>query len=101
MIVGLHPDANLEVVEDAFAKRKKREKEMGKSETVDFKTVDPQGSPVPTLEPQVCFIANHGELLPKVWSILLQIHENKFQDVISGYVLVYISIACAFLLMNF
>ena len=54
VIVGLHPDANLEVVEDAFAKKKKWErKEMEKSEFVDFKKLQQQGPPVPTLEPQV------------------------------------------------
>lgn len=52
MIVGLHPDANLEAVEHAFARRKKWEKE--KPASLDYKMLQQQRPPEPTLEPQVC-----------------------------------------------
>lgn len=54
IIVGLHPDANLEVVEDAFAKRKRWELQVGKSELLDK-----QGKTISTLEPQVGCFTNH------------------------------------------
>lgn len=48
IIAGLHPDANLEVVEDAFVKNKKWQSEMPSS--------------VPTLEPQVdCLIESFSQ----------------------------------------
>lgn len=54
IIAGLHSNANLDVVEDAFAKRKKWESDMAEYE-VDLK--DQSGPSVPTLEPQVdCLI---------------------------------------------
>ncbi|KAG2719371.1 hypothetical protein I3760_03G263500 [Carya illinoinensis] len=55
IIVGLHPDANLEVVEDAFAKKKKWKSELAKSEILDFKMLQHQEPSIPTLEPQVLF----------------------------------------------
>ncbi|KAF5459436.1 hypothetical protein F2P56_023381 [Juglans regia] len=55
IIAGLHPDANLEVVEDAFVKNKKWESEMANSELLDFKMLHPRASSVPMLEPQVLF----------------------------------------------
>ena len=54
IIVGLHPDANLEVVEDAFAKRKRWELQVAQSELLDK-----QGKTIPTLEPQVGSFSNH------------------------------------------
>jgi hypothetical protein len=54
VIVGLHPDANLEVVEHAFAKRKKWEREKKTSECLDYRMVQQPKPPEPTLEPQVC-----------------------------------------------
>lgn len=54
MIVGLHPDANLEVVEHAFAKRKKWEKDKENSELLDYRMNQQQRPQEPTLEPQVC-----------------------------------------------
>lgn len=56
IIAGLHPDANLEVVEDAFVKNKKWESEMANSELLDFKMLHPRASSVPTLEPQVDYL---------------------------------------------
>lgn len=53
IVAGLHPDANLEVVEDAFVKRKKWELEMAKSEIIDLKMLQYQGPSLSTLEPQV------------------------------------------------
>ncbi|KAF7818482.1 DENN domain-containing protein 5B [Senna tora] len=62
VIVGLHPDANLEAVEDAFANRKKWEKEE-KYESEDFQMPQQQGSPVPMLEPQILFKFPPGKKL--------------------------------------
>ncbi|KAK7284179.1 hypothetical protein RJT34_18920 [Clitoria ternatea] len=55
MIVGLHPDANLEVVEHAFAKRKIWEKQKEKSEFPDNKMQQQERPPEPILEPQILF----------------------------------------------
>ncbi|KAK2363939.1 DENN (AEX-3) domain-containing protein [Trifolium repens] len=55
VIVGLHPDANLEVVEHAFAKRKKWEREKKTSECLDYRMVQQPKPPEPTLEPQILF----------------------------------------------
>ncbi|KAJ7977156.1 DENN domain-containing protein [Quillaja saponaria] len=63
VVVGLHPDSNLEVVEDAFAKRKKWETEMAKSEIIDFKMLQQQGPSVPALEPQILFKYPPGKRL--------------------------------------
>lgn len=53
IVAGLHPDANLEIVEDAFARRKKWEMEMEKSEITDFRKLQHRGPSHPALEPQV------------------------------------------------
>uniref|UniRef100_A0A7N0TPX6 UDENN domain-containing protein n=1 Tax=Kalanchoe fedtschenkoi TaxID=63787 RepID=A0A7N0TPX6_KALFE len=63
IITGLHSDANLEVVEEAFVKRKKWESEMMRSEVVDFKTLQNSGPTVPTLEPQILFRYPPGKKL--------------------------------------
>ncbi|XP_004493840.2 uncharacterized protein [Cicer arietinum] len=55
VIVGLHPDANLEVVEHAFAKRKKWEKDKENSELLDYRMNQQQRPQEPTLEPQILF----------------------------------------------
>ena len=52
-IVGLHSHANLEAIEDAFAKRKTWESEIARSEILDLRKIQSQ-VPVPCLEPQVC-----------------------------------------------
>ncbi|ESW34620.1 hypothetical protein PHAVU_001G167000 [Phaseolus vulgaris] len=55
MIVGLHPDSNLEAVEHSFARKKKWEKEKGKPEFRDCRKPEQQKLPEPTLEPQLLF----------------------------------------------
>ncbi|XP_054822378.1 uncharacterized protein LOC129320774 isoform X3 [Prosopis cineraria] len=62
VIVGLHPDANLEAVEVAFANRKKWEKE-DKYAASEFKKMQQQESPVPMLEPQILFKYPPGKKL--------------------------------------
>ncbi|KAL6002164.1 hypothetical protein ACLOJK_037612 [Asimina triloba] len=54
-IVGLHSYANLEAIEDAFAKRKVWETEVAKSEILDLRKLQYRGPQLPTLEPQVLF----------------------------------------------
>ncbi|KAK3193332.1 hypothetical protein Dsin_024642 [Dipteronia sinensis] len=63
IVAGLHPDANLESVEDAFARRKKWESEMTKSKVLDVRMLQHQGPPVPTLEPQILFKYPPGKRL--------------------------------------
>ncbi|KAH7836510.1 hypothetical protein Vadar_002237 [Vaccinium darrowii] len=60
IIVGIHPDANLEIVEDAFAKRKKWEVQMEKYEMIDVKLLLPSFS---TMEPQILFKYPPGKRL--------------------------------------
>ncbi|XP_047147114.1 uncharacterized protein LOC124819606 [Vigna umbellata] len=55
VIVGLHPDANLEAVEYSFARRKKWEKDKGKPEFRDCRKSQQQKVTEPTLEPQLLF----------------------------------------------
>ncbi|KAK4761765.1 hypothetical protein SAY87_029649 [Trapa incisa] len=55
IIAGLHSDTNLEVVEDSFARRKRWEYEMSKSELLDFKPIPYRGPAPPVLEPQILF----------------------------------------------
>lgn len=50
--MGLRPDANLEAVEDALAKRKKLEQEMASTEMLDFGNRLRRPT-FPALEPQV------------------------------------------------
>lgn len=54
-IVGLHSYANVEAIEDAFAKRKKWESAVANSEILDLRKLQYHGC-MPTLEPQVCWI---------------------------------------------
>nr|XP_033509707.1 uncharacterized protein LOC104087611 isoform X3 [Nicotiana tomentosiformis] len=63
VIVGLHPDANLEDVEDAFARRKKWEVQLETSDMVDFRMLSNCGPSVPSLEPQVLFKYPPGKKL--------------------------------------
>ncbi|KAL5562026.1 hypothetical protein UlMin_031773 [Ulmus minor] len=63
IVVGLHPDTNLESVEESFAKRKKWEMEMAKSDIIDYKMLQQRGPSVPTLEPQVLFKYPPGKRL--------------------------------------
>ncbi|GMI66408.1 hypothetical protein like AT2G20320 [Hibiscus trionum] len=63
IIVGIHPDANLGVMEEDFAKRKEWEMEMKKSGIIDLKLIQHRGPPVPTFEPQILFKYPPGKRL--------------------------------------
>ncbi|KAJ0967349.1 hypothetical protein J5N97_024266 [Dioscorea zingiberensis] len=54
LIVGLHSCANVEVIEDAFARRKNWESEAANSEIFDLRKIQYHGHP-PALEPQILF----------------------------------------------
>lgn len=80
IVAGLQPETNLESVEIAFAKRKKWETEMAKSEIIDFKMLHQRRPSVPTLDPQVrCKIT----LVSKQISLLCNF---KFIHVFIGFV---------------
>ncbi|KAJ3682440.1 hypothetical protein LUZ60_015013 [Juncus effusus] len=53
-IVGLHSCANVEPIEDAFAKKKAWESNVAKSEILDLRNIHYHGA-MPTLEPQILF----------------------------------------------
>ncbi|KAG0458658.1 hypothetical protein HPP92_021786 [Vanilla planifolia] len=53
-IVGLHSHTNVEVIEDAFAKKKTWESEAAKSDMLDLRKLRYNGQ-TPALEPQVLF----------------------------------------------
>ncbi|XP_010540930.1 PREDICTED: uncharacterized protein LOC104814537 isoform X2 [Tarenaya hassleriana] len=55
IIVGLHPETNLEAVEEAFRKRKKWEMEMLRYEVADYNILRHRGPQLPILEPQILF----------------------------------------------
>ncbi|KAL3828102.1 hypothetical protein ACJIZ3_016904 [Penstemon smallii] len=63
IIVGLRPDVNLEIVEDAFIRRKKWEQEMARNEMYDSNTRQYRRPTLPTLEPQVLFKYPPGQKL--------------------------------------
>ncbi|XP_057964070.1 uncharacterized protein LOC131155149 [Malania oleifera] len=63
IVAGLHSDVNLEVVEDAFAKRKKWELEMTKSGSKNLSMLENRGPSLPTLEPQILFKYPPGKKL--------------------------------------
>ena len=58
IVAGPHPDANLEKVEDAFAREKKWKSGMEKSDLLDFKSIHRRAPSFPTLEPQVSHTSN-------------------------------------------
>ncbi|XP_022991951.1 uncharacterized protein LOC111488447 isoform X1 [Cucurbita maxima] len=64
IIVGLHPDTNLETVEDAFAERKKWELQKKNTEMIENKMLEHRGPSVPLLEPQILFKYPPGKRLP-------------------------------------
>ncbi|XP_044492088.1 uncharacterized protein LOC123215881 isoform X2 [Mangifera indica] len=64
IIAGLHPDANLECVEDAFVRRKKWEFEMENSEVFDLGMIQPRGPSLPTFQSQILFKYPPGKKLP-------------------------------------
>ncbi|KAE8681744.1 alcohol dehydrogenase class-3 [Hibiscus syriacus] len=63
IIVGIHPDANLGVMEEDFARRKKWEMEMKRSGIIDLKLIQHRGPPLPTFEPQMLFKYPPGKSL--------------------------------------
>ncbi|KDP26451.1 hypothetical protein JCGZ_17609 [Jatropha curcas] len=65
VIVGLHPNANLEAVEDVFARRKKWEFEAAKSDVIAYKMLHQfRGPTFPSMEPQILFKYPPGKRLP-------------------------------------
>ncbi|KAK9057407.1 hypothetical protein SSX86_022242 [Deinandra increscens subsp. villosa] len=63
LIAGIHPNANLEPVEDAFVRRKKREAKSGKTELMDLKRMHFQSPPNVMMEPQILFKYPPGKKL--------------------------------------
>ncbi|KAJ6403656.1 hypothetical protein OIU84_011958 [Salix udensis] len=63
IVAGPHPDANLEKVEDAFAREKKWKSDMEKSDLLDFKSIHRRAPSFPTLEPQILFKYPPGKRL--------------------------------------
>ncbi|WCJ38232.1 DENN (AEX-3) domain-containing protein [Euphorbia peplus] len=63
VIVGLHPDTNLEAVEDVFARRKKWEFEASRSDLIAYKKLQSQGPKFPLMEPQILFKYPPGKRL--------------------------------------
>ncbi|KAK2986348.1 hypothetical protein RJ640_026612 [Escallonia rubra] len=63
IIAGLHPDTNLEVVEDAFARRKNWELQVENSGDKDTRLLQYQGPSLPTLEAQILFKYPPGKRL--------------------------------------
>ncbi|KAM7262623.1 hypothetical protein ACFE04_000306 [Oxalis oulophora] len=65
IITGIHPDANLEAVEDEYARKKKWERDMANYEAVSKQSNDKhiQGSSVTTLDPQILFKYPPGKKL--------------------------------------
>ncbi|KAM6565021.1 hypothetical protein CsatB_025019 [Cannabis sativa] len=70
VVAGLQPDANLETVEAAFAKRKEWEMEMSRSELVDFNLLRQRGPSFPSLEPQILFKYPPGKKIAMRWKDL-------------------------------
>lgn len=62
-VVGLHPECNLELVEDAFSKSKRWEMDKEKYEMVDVKLSQKWGPTSATLEPQILFKYPPGKRL--------------------------------------
>ncbi|GFQ08576.1 hypothetical protein PHJA_003001600 [Phtheirospermum japonicum] len=64
VIAGLGPDAKLQVVEDAFVKKKKWEHGIEKTEALEIHTPKHQRPTFPTLEPEALFLYPPGRKLP-------------------------------------
>lgn len=64
IVTGLHPDTNLEAVENAFARRKKWEAEVARSDEVDGRFLNYRGPSPPALDPQIIFKYPPGKKLP-------------------------------------
>ncbi|EPS65454.1 hypothetical protein M569_09323, partial [Genlisea aurea] len=63
VIVGLPPDAELGIVEDAFIGKKKWEEEVGQIQVLDSRIPLPSRPKPPSLEPQVLFMYPPGKQL--------------------------------------
>ncbi|KAI3526544.1 hypothetical protein L1887_05801 [Cichorium endivia] len=63
LIVGVHPNANLEPVEDAFAHRKIWEVKADKTDLMDLKVMQFRSPPSVTMEPQILFKYPPGKRL--------------------------------------
>ncbi|CAK7349498.1 unnamed protein product [Dovyalis caffra] len=63
LVAGLHPDTNLEAVEDAFARKKKWESDMENSDLRDFNSLQRRAPSFPALEPQILFKYPPGKRL--------------------------------------
>lgn len=64
IVTGLLPDANLGAVEDAFARKKKWESEMARSDATGGRPLKYRGPSPPSLEPQLIFKYPPGKRLP-------------------------------------
>ncbi|KAL9239078.1 hypothetical protein vseg_013430 [Gypsophila vaccaria] len=64
LVTGLHPDTNLEAVENVFARKKKWESEMASSGAVDGKSSYNREPSPPSLDPQILFKYPPGKKLP-------------------------------------
>lgn len=64
IVTGLHPDANLEAVEHAFARQKKWEAEVARSDELDGRSFNYRGPSPPALDPQIIFKYPPGKKLP-------------------------------------
>ncbi|KAL4573691.1 hypothetical protein LXL04_020506 [Taraxacum kok-saghyz] len=62
-IAGIHPNANLEPVEDAFAHRKTWEDRADKTDLMDLKVMQFRSPPSVTMEPQILFKYPPGKRL--------------------------------------
>ncbi|KAJ0626964.1 putative cDENN domain, uDENN domain, tripartite DENN domain, DENN domain lobe protein [Helianthus annuus] len=62
-IAGIHPNANLEAVEDAFIARKKWEAKSDRTELMDLKNMHFQSPPSVMMEPQILFKYPQGNKL--------------------------------------
>ncbi|XP_023764036.1 uncharacterized protein LOC111912533 isoform X2 [Lactuca sativa] len=63
LIAGIHPNANLEPVEDAFAHRKIWEDRADKTDLMDLKVMQFRSPPSVTMEPQILFKYPPGKRL--------------------------------------
>ncbi|KAK9756829.1 hypothetical protein RND81_01G123500 [Saponaria officinalis] len=64
LVTGLHPDTNLEAVEDTFARKKRWESEIARSGAVDGRSSYNREPSPPALDPQILFKYPPGKKLP-------------------------------------
>lgn len=63
LIAGIHPNANLEPVEEAFATRKKMEVKTDRTDLMDLKIMQFRSPPTVMMEPQILFKYPPGKKL--------------------------------------